>query len=99
MAKKLTREQAATEHVVFLALGKACYKYADVQLEMLLAKRNRTAIGLKLDRKEVNKRIQEALDLIFATVQGRRFRVSDKFAGRNSIPVGQSARRFELEEV
>lgn len=102
---KLSASERASlyaEHLVMLALGKACYKRADALLEVALSQTNRyepaKITKRRLGRKAIAIRLREALKLITSTIEGRRFAISDKFANRNSVPVGQNARRFEIEE-
>jgi hypothetical protein len=96
------RAQIFAEHLVMLNLGKACYKRADALLEVALLQPNRhepaKITKRRLGRKAIAKRLRDAMNLITATVEGRKFVISDKFANRNSVAVGQSARRFEIEE-
>ena len=96
------RAQLYAEHLVMLAMGKACYKRADALLEVALLQPNRyepvKITKRRLGRKALALRLREALKLITITIEGRRFAISDKFANRNSVPVGQNARRFEIEE-
>lgn len=103
-AKLSTNERAQifAEHLVMLALGKACYKRADHLLDVALSQSNRyepvKITPRRLRRKLLSKWLREALTLIANHVEGQRFVVRDKFANRNSVPVGQNARRFEIEE-
>jgi hypothetical protein len=91
------------EHLTLLALGKACYKRADVILDVLLQHRVENEVvkitSRRLSKKEISKTLREALKLIFVTIEGKNFAIRDKFADRNSIGVGQSARRFEIDEI
>jgi len=97
------RAKLVTEHLILLNLGKSCYKRADSLLEILVAQPNRhepvKVTRRALGRKAIAAKLREAQKLIVATIEGRAFAVGDKFAKRNSIPVGQNARRFELEEI
>lgn len=97
------RAKLYAEHLVMLALGKACYKRADALLEVILLQPSRYEPTPKITRrrlgqKAISVKLREALKLVAATVEGRRFAVADKFANRNSVPVGQNARRFEIDE-
>jgi hypothetical protein len=97
------RAQLYAEHLVMLALGKYCYKRADALLEVVLLQSNRYEPTPKITRRRLGKKamaatLRNALNLLTAMVEGRRFTVADKFANRNSVPVGQNARRFEIEE-
>lgn len=102
---KLTAKERArliAEHLIMLNLGKACYKRADSLLELIVGVPNRhepvKLTRRSLGRKAVAARLREAQTLIVATVMNKKFAVADKFANRNAIPVGQNARRFEIEE-
>lgn len=105
-AVKLTakeRSRLIAEHLVLLNLGKSCYKRADSLLEIICGtneavkpvKLTRRALG----RKAIAAQLREAQKLIVTMIEGKSFAISDKFATRNSIPVGQNARRFEIAEV
>lgn len=105
-AVKLTtkeRAQLVAEHLIMLNLGKSCYKRADALLELLTGTSNRyepvRLTRRHLGRKAIAAKLREAQKLIVATVEGKSFSINDKFANRNSIPVGQNARRFEIDEV
>ncbi len=98
------RAQIFAEHLIMLNLGKSCYKRADSLLEVLTLFQSNRDVPVKitrrsLGRKAIAAKLREAQNLIVATINGKQFVISDKFANRNSIPVGQSARRFEVEEV
>jgi hypothetical protein len=97
------RAQLIAEHLILLNLGKACYKRADSLLELVVQVPNRhepvKLTRRSLGRKAVAARLREAQNLIVATVLNKKFAVADKFANRNSIPVGQNARRFEIDEI
>lgn len=97
------RSQLIAEHLILLHLGKACYKRADLLLDLIAGQVNRyepvKITRRSLGRKAIAAKLREAQKLVVATVEGKKFAVSDKFANRNSIPVGQNARRFEIEEV
>ncbi len=84
----LSLEHLATLHVVSLARGKFYYKKADAALELLLNQAKPGDIILLPDQKPCP-----------PAYRGKKFKVSDKFENRNSIGVGLSARRFELEEI
>jgi hypothetical protein len=75
-------------HVSALADGKKFYKEADAALEALLLKAKVGEVITLADEKPI------PVDL-----RGKKFQVIDKFAKKNSIGVGLSARRYELEEV
>ena len=97
------RARLVAEHLVLLNLGKSCYKRADSLLDLIADTSNRhEPVKLSkraLGRKAIAAQLREAQKLIVATIEGRKFAVADKFASRNSIPVGQNARRFEIAEV
>jgi len=97
------RARITGEALVYLALGKACYKLQDYLLDEIIPgakkKSNRKIQVPKIDRQAIQKTLEAALGVTIATIEGRTFQVADKFADRNSIGVGLSARRFELEEV
>jgi hypothetical protein len=97
------RGQLFAEHLVLLNLGKACYKRADLLLELLTGQVNRyepVKITRRcLGRKAIAAKLRESQKLIVATIEGKRYAIADKFAKRNAIPVGQNARRFEVEEI
>ncbi len=103
-AKLSSRERAqlTAEHLIMLNLGKACYKRADSLLEVIVGQPNRhepvKLTRRSLGRKAIAARLREGQNLIVTTVLNKKFAVADKFANRNSIPVGQNARRFEIEE-
>lgn len=109
MSRSLTRRERspvineiAAQHLVSLALGKACYKFADGTLEMILArcrKKSKAVLAVEVNEKELREQFNSAFDLVLAKISGKKFRIADKFASRNSIPVGQNARRYELEEI
>jgi hypothetical protein len=105
MPKKLTSAELsklASEALVSLALGKAYYKHQDHLVEALLdatKKRRDLKFAVKVDRAAVKKQLDSALEMICATIDGKTFAIADKFEDRNSIGVGLSARRYELEEV
>jgi hypothetical protein len=81
---KLDTATLAARHVVSLARGKSHYKKADAALDALLTKAKAGDVITLPDQKPVRK---------------AKFRVIDKFASRNSIGVGLSARRYELEPI
>lgn len=85
---KLNAPNLALLHIHSLREGKERYKAADAALDALLEKKKAGAV-IKLP---ATKGMPEDL-------RGKKFRVVDKFKSRNSIGVGLSARRFELEEV
>jgi ribonucleotide monophosphatase NagD (HAD superfamily) len=97
------RAQLFAEHLVMLNLGKSCYKRADLLLELLASQPDRhkpvKLTKRSLGRKAIAAKLREAQKLVVATIVGKPFSIADKFAKRNSIPVGQNARRFEVEEV
>jgi hypothetical protein len=84
----LSLERLATLHVVSLARGKFYYKKADAALGLLLNSAKPGDIVVLPNEKPCP-----------PAYRGKKFRVSDKFADRNSIGVGLSARRYELEEI
>jgi len=75
-------------HVAALAEGKLRYKQSDVLLEALLKV---VKVGEIIALPEAKP--------IPVDLRGKKFRVIDKFAKKNSIGVGLSARRYEVEEV
>lgn len=85
---RLNAPNLALLHVHSLREGKERYKAADAALDALLAKKKPGSV-IKLP---AGSKVAEDL-------RGKKFRVVDKFADRNSIGVGLNARRFELEEV
>lgn len=105
MSKKSTPEldsaTLAALHVTELAEGKAHYKVADAALDALLAQvKAGTVITLPSER-FVSVPTDTAIRKVEipAHLRGKKFQVLDKFAKRNSIGVGLSARRYELEEL
>lgn len=80
--------ELAARHVQSLALGKKFYKRADAALDELLKTAKAGDVIVLPDRRPVP-----------SLLRGKKFRVIDKFEKKNSIGVGLSARRFELEEV
>ncbi len=84
----------AAMHVMALAIGKENYKKSDLALEVLL-KKCKVGEVITLPAKE-NLSTGEPLP---ENLRGKKFQVKDKFEKKNSIGVGLSARRFELEEV
>jgi hypothetical protein len=105
MLKLSPKERAKlfAEHLIMLNLGKACYKRADALLELIVESSNRhqpvKLTRRALGRKSIAAKLREAQNLTVATILNKTFAVSDKFAKRNAIAVGQNARRFEIEEV
>lgn len=97
------RRQIFAEHLILLHLGKSLYKRADLLLDQLIGQVNRhepvKITSRHLRRKAIAAKLREAQKLIITTIVGKQFVVRDKFANRNSVPVGQNARRFEVEEV
>ena len=97
------RAQVTAEHLILLHLGKSCYKRSDWLAEILIAQTDRhkpvKITRRSLGRKAIAAKLREAQKLVVATIEGKSFAVADKFAKRNSIPVGQNARRFEIEEI
>jgi hypothetical protein len=87
-ASVLPLETLAVRHVVSLARGKMYYKKADAALDALLKQAKTGDLIVLPDEKPVP-----------IAYRGKKFRVTDKFESRNSIGVGLSARRFELEEL
>ena len=75
-------------HVSTLAEGKLRYKQADVLLDALLKVVKPGEVIVLPEAKPI------PVDL-----RGKKFRVIDKFEKKNSIGVGLSARRYEVEEV
>lgn len=105
MPKKLSSAELsklASEALVSLALGKACYKHQDHLVETILANTRRKAdekLRVKVDRKKIEEQLELLVAEAAATLDGKTYRIADKFEERNSIGVGLSARRYELEEV
>lgn len=97
------RAQICAEHLILLHLGKSCYKRADFLLDQLVGQPNRhepvKITRRSLGRKAIAAKLREAQKLLVATIVGKRFVIADKFAKRNSVPVGQNARRFEVDEI
>ncbi|MCU1338861.1 MAG: hypothetical protein JWO19_4442 [Bryobacterales bacterium] len=87
-ASVLPLETLAVRHVVSLARGKFYYKKADAALDALLKQAKTGDVIVLPNEKPVP-----------TAYRGKTFRVTDKFASKNSIGVGLSARRFELEEI
>ena len=85
---KLDKPTLAWMHITALSVGKERYKTADAALDELLKQaKPGEVITLPSDGpcpKEL---------------RGKKFRVDDKFAKKNSIGVGLSARRYELKEI
>ena len=75
-------------HVSSLAEGKAGYKQADAALDALLKVAKVGEVIVLPEEKPI------PVDL-----RGKKFRVIDKFEKKNSIGVGLSARRYEVEEI
>lgn len=84
----------AAIHLTTLALGKENYKKADIALEELL---DQVKVGEVITLP--NKEKLPTGHLIPEELRGKKFCVADKFAKKNSIGVGLSARRYEVEEV
>lgn len=101
--KPAERAKILAEHLLLLNLGKSCYKRADALLDLLVDQPNRhqpvKVTKRSLGRKAIAAQLREAQKLIAATIEGRKYAVNDKFAARNSINVGQNARRFEVDEA
>jgi hypothetical protein len=87
-ASVLSLETLAVRHVVSLARGKMYYKKADAALDALL-RHAKTGDEIILPSEKP----------VPPAYRGKKFRVTDKFESRNSIGVGLSARRYELEEI
>jgi hypothetical protein len=85
---KLDTATLAARHVVSLARGKSHYKKADAALDALLKGAKAGDVITLPDQKPVP-----------VSLRKQKFRVIDKFASRNSIGVGLSARRYELEPI
>ena len=84
----LSPEALAVRHVVSLDRGKKYYKKADAALDALLQQSKAGDVISLPDAAPVPKELR-----------GKKFRVTDKFEKKNSIGVGLSARRYELEEI
>lgn len=84
----LSLETLAVRHVVSLARGKKYYKRADAALDALLQQVKAGDVVSLPDAAPVPKELR-----------GKKFSVVDKFEKKNSIGVGLSARRYELEEI
>lgn len=84
----LSPEVLAVKHVVSLDRGKKYYKKADAALDALLQQSKAGDLISLPDAAPVPKELR-----------GKKFRVIDKFEKKNSIGVGLSARRYELEEI
>lgn len=81
-------ERMTALHVSALAEGKAKYKEADAALDALMKIAKPGQIIALPEEKTIR-----------PSLRGKKFRVKDKFEKKNSIGVGLSARRYELEEV
>jgi hypothetical protein len=94
--KSKTKENSpgalAAEHLQIRDLAKQGYKTADSALDLLISKCRGVDCPTCGAPRFKNDGVVKGSD-------GRRFRIVDKFASRNSVPVGQNARRFELEEI
>lgn len=96
--RKLGSADLAALHLFRLGAAKSGYKISDSALEALIEKscprckscgaRKAGAIITLPARRSIPKELR-----------GRKVRVIDKFADRNSIGVGMNARRFELDDV
>lgn len=84
--------EIAAAHLEFLETGKAGYKAADSALELLIEQSKIDPCPTCGAQRFKNGGIVKGPD-------GKSFRIVDKFSGKNSIPVGQSARRYQLEEI
>lgn len=85
-------------HVSSLADGKASYKESDLALDHViesLCKRCKSC-GQIVSGQEIT--LPDAKP-IPVELRGKKFRIEDKFAERNSIGAGLSVRRFEMKEV
>lgn len=91
----------AALHVVELAEGKFHYKTADAALDVLLQQVKAGEVITLPKERFVSVATDAAIRKleIPSELRGKKFLVKDKFADRNSIGVGLSARRFELEEL
>jgi hypothetical protein len=85
---EISNAELAALHVAALTDGKARYKEADAALDALLKQAKVGEVITLPNQKPI------PVDL-----RGKKFVISDKFAKRNSIGVGLSARRYELEEL
>jgi hypothetical protein len=84
--KKLTAPDLALLHLVSMKLGKQHYGAADAALAALRQKKKAGDVFTLPKTEEVPEEFR-----------GKKFQLIDKFADRDSIGVGQKARRFELE--
>lgn len=85
---EISNGELAAIYVAALADGKKFYKQADLALDQLLTQA----------------KVGELITLptakpIPVDLRGKKFQIEDKFAKKNSIGVGQSARRYELKEL
>ena len=82
----------AQDHLETLGIGKQGYKAADSALDYLLSLcRDEDCPTCGAPRFK-NGGVVKSSD-------GRSFRIVDKYAKKNSVPVGQNARRYEIEEI
>jgi len=84
--------EVAAQHLEALLVGKQGYKSADAALELLITQSRTADCPTCGAHRFKNNGIVKSAD-------GRKFLIVDKFAHRNAVPVGQNARRFELEEL
>jgi hypothetical protein len=95
---EIPAEQLTALHVASLAEGKVRYKEADAALDHVinsLCKRCKTCKQIVAGQ-VITLPHEKPIPV---ELRGKTFRLIDKFASRNSIGVGLSARRFEVEEV
>lgn len=93
-----SREELTALHVSALAEGKAQYKTADAALDHVI---ETTCERCSKCKQIIAGQIITLPDAkpIPTELRGKSFRLVDKFEKRNSIGVGLSARRFELEDL
>ena len=93
-----TTEELTALHVLSLAEGKTRYKEADAALDHVIQSccKRCKACGQIVAGQIVQLPDRKPIPV---DLRGKKFRLVDKYAERNSIGVGLSARRFEVEEV
>jgi hypothetical protein len=91
-------EQLTALHVSALTEGKARYKDADAALDLVIQSISERCSKCKQIVAGQVITLPDAKP-IPSELRGKQFKLIDKFEKRNSIGVGLSARRYELEEV
>jgi len=97
-SSKAKAGELAALHVAALVEGKTKYKEADAALEAVI---NELGEHCKACGQLKAGQVIELPNAkpIPVELRGKRFKLIDKFEKKHSIGVGQSARRYELEEV